>query len=342
MTPRTARSTTRWLALFTALLITLVARRGHAQTRVTIRDSARYTFIARPIHDTVVKTVTVTKCFNAQLVPITCPTAPAPAPSPTPTPTPTPTPVPVPTPPPADTGSASGAPSPRPTDVIILSDNFDTRTSFTGYATAGTMSLITPGANGTGKAARFSYSAGSDDNLIEKEFTEAADIFFRYRYRILPAGTLPNYDVRKPTGSGMKWFMPWRASDPRYTCGIGKLTTPAWQFTCHDNASPAPGSAGGEPNPFGQNIAGTPSFASTNDGQWHEYTLHIVTGNAGYEQIWIDGVRVLDNSDKARYPYQHSAQGINRFQFPGLVVEGIPPGVTFTIDIDDFVVWRKA
>lgn len=234
--------------------------------------------------------------------------------------------------PPVDTTTTppptTGAPQPAGGDVILWQDNFDARTNFSGYATAGAMSLIT-GRGNAGKAARFSYSTSSDDNLIEKGFPAATDVYFRYWYRV-SAGWYP-YGGR--TGSGMKWFMPWRSSDPRYTCGVGQLTTPNWQFTCHDNSSP------NQPNPFGQNKSATPNFATTNDGQWHEYVLHIVVGSAGYEQIWIDGVKVLDDSGLG---YTHSSQGISVVQFPGLVVDGIPSSAwAGTVDIDDFVIWRK-
>src|SRR6476646_4226211 len=100
----------------------------------------------------------------------------------------------------------------------------------------------------------------------------------------------------------MKWFMPWRSSGPRYTCGVGQLTSPNWQFSCHDNSS------SNEPNPFGQNKSTALSFGNTNDGQWHEYVLHIVTGASGYEQIWVDGIKVMDNQGMG---YDHSSEGIS-------------------------------
>jgi hypothetical protein len=203
------------------------------------------------------------------------------------------------------------------------------------------MSLVT-GRGGLGKAARFSYSPGNDDNMIEKDFGVATtDIYFRYWYRVTPPGAVP-YTGR--SGAGMKWFMPWRDWQlaPRYTCGTSNLkvasTTPGypsvdWEFGCHDNSSVQ------QPNPDSQNSAKTPRFNTTNDGNWHRYTLHIVTGNSGYEQIWIDGVKVRDSYG---FGYDHSALGIVMVQFPGLVVDGIPDSSwNFDIDIDDFAVWHK-
>ena len=127
--------------------------------------------------------------------------------------------------------------------------------------------------------------------------------------------------------------MPWRAVGYRYTMGVGMLVSPAWQFNSHDNTSTR------QPNPVGQNISQTPRFDTVNDGQWHEYTLHIKTTSPAGEQIWIDGILVLDDFAAG---YDHSAEGISLVQFPGLVVDGIPDSAhNFTIDIDDFVIWHK-
>jgi hypothetical protein len=93
------------LAVVAGLLTACVLRQGHAQTRVVIRDSARYTFVARAKPETVTVTKTVTKlvhdslCYaGSPLARIACPSATPPVPTPTPAPTPTPTPAPIPTP----------------------------------------------------------------------------------------------------------------------------------------------------------------------------------------------------------------------------------------------------
>ena len=136
----------------------------------------------------------------------------------------------------------------------------------------------------------------------------------------------------------MKWFMPWRSVNPRYTMGVGLLTggpvgfeNTGLEFSSHDNSSSA------MPNPFNQNISKAKTFKTTADGGWHEYTLHIVTGTGGYEQIWVDGLLVLDNRS---YNYDHSAEGISLFQFPGAMVAWYA-GCEFTIDVDDLAVWHK-
>ncbi len=227
-------------------------------------------------------------------------------------------------------------PEPDLGDVVLFQENFDALTDFGGYATRGVLSLV-PGRTGVGMAVRFSYSPTSDDNLIERAFPASSDIYFRYWYRITPAGAVP-YSGR--TGSGIKWFMLWRAIAARYTCGVGLLTggpagyeNSGWEFNCHDNTSV------NEPVPFNQNIDKTKKFGTTNDGNWHKYTLHLVTGNGGYEQIWIDGVLVLESSS---YRYDNSSEGISLIQLPGLIVDGVPDSSwSFAIDVDDLAVWHE-
>src|SRR5205823_8017698 len=230
-------------------------------------------------------------------------------------------------PPPPPPGSS---PEPGAGDVTLWSDNFDGATladQLLAYNPTGSISRVTDGHSGS--ALRFSYSPGNDDNLIEKTFPVTQDGYYRFYFRISP-GALP-YSGR--TGSGIKWFMPWRAVGYRYTMGVGMLVSPAWQFTSHDNTSTR------QPNPVGQNISQTPRFDTVNDGQWHEYTLHIKTTSPAGEQIWIDGILVLDDFAAG---YDHSAEGISLVQFPGLVVDVIPDSAhNFTIDIDDFVIWHK-
>jgi len=63
----------------------------------------------------------------------------------------------------------------------------------------------------------------------------------------------------------------------------------------------------------------------------------VVTGNGGYEHIWVYSLLVLDNS---YYHYDHSSQGISLVQFPGTMVQWYS-GCEFTVDVDDFVIWHK-
>ncbi len=229
------------------------------------------------------------------------------------------------------------APEPGASDVTLWEDNFDKSTvaaMTADYATRGDIRVTT---GRSGQAVRFAYSDASYDNLFEKNFSTTTDIYFRFFYR-LSRGADPTCNERGD--SGMKWFMAWRADpNPRYTMGVGHLDGgPASalpnagnEFTTHDNSSSQ------MPNPFLSNVNKTLRFSTTNDGNWHEYTLHIVTGNGGYEQIWIDGVKVLDNSS---YHYDHSPIGISMVQFPGTVVSWYS-GCDFTIDIDDLTIWHK-
>ena len=137
-------------------------------------------------------------------------------------------------------------------------------------------------------------------------------------------------------------FHAWRATTVvRYTMGIGNLSNGptgrenlGTEFSSHDNTSTR------EPNPFLSNVNNSIRFNTTNDGQWHKYTLHVVTSlgdGTGYEQIWVDGALVLDNS---AFRYDHDPAGIAMVQFPGALVQWFS-GCDFTIDIDDFVAWRK-
>ncbi|HKR09487.1 MAG TPA: Ig-like domain-containing protein [Gemmatimonadaceae bacterium] len=237
-------------------------------------------------------------------------------------------------PPPPPPGSS---PEPGAGDVVMWQDDFNKSTLselVAPYAKAGTQQLITDGHSG--QAIRFPYTAGSWDNLIEKSFNVTTDIYFRYWYRLSP-GADPTCGGQGP--SGFKWFMPWRVTTTlRYTMGVGNLqggpsgfTNTGLEFSAHDNTSSS------EPNPFMQNINKSKTFKTTADGQWHEYTLHVVTGNGGYEQIWIDGLLVLDNS---AYHYDHDPNGIGLIQFPGTMVTWFS-GCDFTVDVDDLAIWHK-
>jgi hypothetical protein len=218
------------------------------------------------------------------------------------------------------------APEPTTTSVVLHRDDFNRASVGDGYAKRGNFAAIDGHA---GSAIRFSYGPGSDDNLIEKEFATTTDLYVRYWFRLSP-GADPTCKGANP--SGMKWFMLWRAAGNRYTMGVGNLGSgnPGLEFTSHDNGST------NEPNPFLQNKTKVLRFGTVNDGQWHKYTVHVVTGNGGYEQLWIDGTPILDNSANK---YGHEAGGINMIQLPGAVVNvsGCAP---FTIDLDDLVVWR--
>jgi hypothetical protein len=187
----------------------------------------------------------------------------------------------------------------------------------------------------SGNALRFPYTAASNGPLIEETFAPTTDVYFRYWYRLSP-GADPTCGGRGE--SGFKWFMAWRRVGDRYTMGVTNLRggpagfeNTGLEFASHDNSSDR------QPNPFMQNIDKSKTFRTTADGAWHKYTLHIVTGNGGYEQIWIDDVLVLDNRS---YNYDHDPEGISLFQFPGTMVEW-HDGCDFNVDIDDFVIWRK-
>lgn len=307
------------------LAAAVFAQTAHAQVqtaRVTTKDSVRITVVSarkvdtliRVVHDTVTKLVV--RVDTVYLV--------RPADSTVVTP-------PIVLPP--DT-THSGSPAPQPGDVTIWSDNFDARTSFAGYGTSGQLSLVS-GRGGSGKAMRCTYSQSNHDCLIEKNFPATTDLYFRYWYRITPTGWLPFSGI---TGAGWKWFMPWRAVDYRITCGVGQLTVPNWAFFCHDNTS------GDTPNATLSKgiIPNTPRLSTTNDGAWHEYVLHVKVGAGGYEQSWVDGVKVFDSQALG---LTHSAEGISMVQFPGLLVDcdkGTSPACSGVIEIDDFVIWRKA
>jgi len=229
------------------------------------------------------------------------------------------------------------APEPAAGNTILWQDDFNKATLselIAPYATAGAQQLISDGHSG--QAIRFPYTSGSWDNLIEKSFDTTTDIYFRYWYR-LSSGADPTCGGKGP--SGFKWFMPWRTTTTlRYTMGVGNLPggpngnqNTGLEFSSHDNTS------SNEPNPFMQNVSKAKTFRSTADGSWHKYTLHLVTGNGGYEQIWVDGSLVLDNSS---YHYDHDPNGIGLIQFPGTMVQWFS-GCDFTVDVDDLVIWKK-
>jgi uncharacterized protein YjdB len=237
---------------------------------------------------------------------------------------------------PAPGGSA---PEPGGSDVILFQDNFDgyasTAAMLGGYNYRGHPTLI-PGRSGN--AVRFPYAAPPEDSqLLEQTFATTTDIYFRYWYRSSP-GADPSCGGQNE--SGFKWFMAWRPNgEPRYTMAVTMLDGVPYQgrpnagleFTSHDNSSVL------EPAQFLSNINHDIRFATTNEGNWHKYTLHIKVGTGGYEQIWIDDTLVLDNSG---YGYDHSPTGIYSFQFPGTMVRWYD-GCDFTLDVDDFVIWRK-
>lgn len=238
---------------------------------------------------------------------------------------------PTPEPPPLTLDPGTGAPEPAAASVIIFRDAFDRPASSiaSGYPSRGSMTA-TDGRSGS--AIRFPYSASSSDNVIGTVFAETRDIYIRYWYRLSPRA---DPSCGSQNGSGFKWFMLERAGTaPRYTMGVGLLGrgNAGLEFSTHDNSSTQ------MPNPFLQNKTKTARFGTTNDGQWHAYTLHVVTGPSGYEQIWIDGALVLDSSG---FGYDHSAVGIATISFPGNMVSW-PSGCSpFTVDVDDLVVWRN-
>jgi len=238
-------------------------------------------------------------------------------------------------PPPPPSGSA---PEPGGSDVVLLQDNFD-RTSLSSllapYVTRGTMGLVTDGRSG--QAVRFLYTGASSDNLLETTFPITTDIYFRFWYRSSP-GADPS--CQGQNDSGFKWFMAWRpGTAPRYTMSVTNADGVPYQgrpnagleFTSHDQSST------NEPAQFLSNINHNIRFSTTNEGNWHKYTLHIKVGTGGYEQIWVDDTLLLDNSGMG---YNHDATGISLIQFPGTMVRWFA-GCDFTVDIDDLVVWHK-
>jgi hypothetical protein len=242
----------------------------------------------------------------------------------------------------ARVAAVGGAPEPGVGDTILVGedhfDGADIATQLSGYATAGTWARQAPGRGGTGACIRANYSSGNDDILIEKGFAETTDCYFRFYFRIQNGWLPQRHDAPDNwTGSGMKWFMPWRdgtAQHPRYTMGTGELTTTHWQFSSHDNSSV------NQPNPTAYNQGhATPRFDTVNDGNWHKYTLRVKTTAPAGEQIWVDDVLVLDDMGL----YDHDAMGIQLIQFPGLIVDGLPVGGAYDgwLDIDDLVVWHK-
>jgi len=223
--------------------------------------------------------------------------------------------------------------------VILLQDDFNKATvalQLAPYAYApGDYSRVTDGHNG--EAIRVSYNAAAWNNVFGANLASVAtDAYYRYWYRTSP-GADPTCGGKNQ--SGFKWFMTERFDpNPRYTHGVGRLPggpagfeNTGMEFSTHDNSSTR------EPNPFMQNVNKSKRFDTTNDGQWHEYTIHIVTGNGGYEQIWIDGLKVLDSQ---AYGYDHSSIGIAVIGLPGNMVAWYS-GCDFYVDIDDLVVWHK-
>lgn len=229
-------------------------------------------------------------------------------------------------PPPPPTG---GAPEPTDGGVVGWQDNFDGSNPLGSYAKRGVIQLISDGHSGQG--VRFVYTPGSPDNLIEKVFPTQTDGYYRFWFRV-SKGSLPYSDH---SGSGMKWFMLWRETTyVRYTMGVGKLLDPWFQFTSHDNSSTDQPVLG-----CPQNVSLTPKYDTTNDGNWHKYTVRVKTTAPAGEQIWIDDILVLDNFAKN---YTHNPDGIAMVQFPGVVVDGIPDDAhSFNIDVDDLAIWHK-
>lgn len=246
--------------------------------------------------------------------------------------------------PPVDVGN-----EPVATSRVLHSNDFTN--GRTGYATRGT--LTSAGGRNGGAALRFSYSAASPDNLIEFKFEPSTDVYVRYYYRVTSAG---GPIVNIGGSSGMKWFMLWRENGPRYTNGVGYLgdcrslynaytatfCNTGLEFSVHDNGSPewSRTDPRSQPNPFVQNVSKAKTFKNTADGQWHKYTVHTVTnlaGGTGYEEVWIDDVKIIDTRDRG---YTHHPGAFNLIQLPGLVVSGCC-SPNFTIDVDDLIVWRN-
>lgn len=231
------------------------------------------------------------------------------------------------------TAQTGAAPEPTASSVVLHRDDFNRPTASIrqGYASrSGDAITAVSAAPLAGTAVRFSYSASAQDVLLEFAHPPATDVYIRFDYRT-SRGADPT--AGGSTGSGMKWLLAWReANAPRYTFGVGNLGkgNAGLEFTAHDNGSTA------QPNPVLQNKTKALRFGTTNDGAWHRYTLHIVTGTNGYEEIWIDGTLVLSDRGAG---YDHDPHGVSLWQFPGDVVDGVKS--PFTIDITHLVVWKN-
>lgn len=267
--------------------------------------------------------------------PVVVPPPAPPPPPPVPTPPPVPAPVPVP---------VVGAPEPQAGDTVLLSDAFNATTiaaQLAKYSKAGNFSLV-PGRSGN--AIRVTYDANnwwSDTFDTGPLWTPQQDLYVRYWFRTSP-GADPS--CGQANWSGFKWFMAYRAGTlARYTNGVSMLTggpkgfeNKGMEFETHDVSSV------NQPNPFCQNIDKSKRFNTTNDGNWHKYTVHIKTSAPAYEQIWIDDVKVLDSRDgQPGVPaggYDHDANGIVGIKLPGTMVQWVA-GFDWSIDIDDLAVW---
>lgn len=259
----------------------------------------------------------------------------------------------------AKTNLVTGAPEPGVGDTLLVNDSFE-YADWAAMSAAGwvrnsvNVPIWTDGRNG-GQAIRFAFTVADSaiGDLMERSFTETADIYFRYYFRH-QVGKLPYCGL---SGAGFKWFMPWHAgSTLRWTMGVNLhltnegppgYTNVGYEFSGHDNQS-SNMPAGG----FYGNISKAIRFDTCNDGAWHKITYHLSndplgnsTGVGGYHQIWVDGVRLSDSRDgQPGVPaggYTTGFRGIDRIQMPGLDTDGIPDASwEQTLDIDDLVIWH--
>jgi hypothetical protein len=234
----------------------------------------------------------------------------------------------------ADTSQVTIATSSEPVyqagvNTLMHSDNFDSYTTQPAGPWEDTptgTSMVSPGAGGSGKAARITYTPSDYYAGFDLPFSETPHLFVSYWFRISPAG----YDVVEGdnTGSGMKWFTLWRPSAARQTWGANQLGgVSGTTFGTHDNSS------SGMPNP----VNGASGLWNTvNDGNWHRYTIEAYTGTGtnGFERCWLDGVKIFDTTGRG---YDRSTQGFNRLDIGHDKVR--PPLGTRFIDIDDFTAW---
>jgi hypothetical protein len=249
-------------------------------------------------------------------------------------------------------------------DVILLQESFNKATvalQLTGYPHAGNFTRVTDGHDA--EAVRVTYDTNNwDTNTFSMDLASVTtDAYYRYWFRT-SVGADPT--CKGQNFWGLKWLMMHRPNDiaPRYDHGVSNGGGPTgWdntglEFSTSDKstigtAHPQP------PTNFAQNVNKSVRFNTTNDGQWHKYTIHVVTNlpnGKGYEQLWIDDIKIIDtqygqpSSIVGGVPadgippggYDHSPIGVQNISLPGTMIKFFP-GCDWTVDIDDLVVWHK-
>lgn len=232
----------------------------------------------------------------------------------------------------ATTGGSNAFPVSDGNSTIIftgLNDEIDLTSQLANYDDNGPAGFtrIAPGRSGSGAALQINYRPATPGPTFGQFIPETQDLYASWWFKVTP-NWLPFSDT---TGSGFKWFTTKRGDlMPRYTHGVSRLLSggppgfvnTGWEFETHDQSSTL------QSDPTSQNISKAIRFNTVNDGNWHQAGYHIKTSLFAYEQIWIDGTRLLDTRDgQPGIPvggYDHDSRGITQFQFGDLVVDGIP------------------